>query len=105
MARHLRPLAVVEHEGRTSGTRYRTPVLAFRTGATFTFALTYGKDVDWVRNVLAAGGCRLVYKGGSYDLVDPRIGGPELSAPVPAWIREALARVDVRDYLTMAVAD
>ena len=105
MARRLRPLAVVEHQGRRTATRYRTPVMAFRSGDTFTFALTYGPDVDWVRNVLAAGRCRLMYKGGSYDLVDPHKGGAELSAPVPGWIREALARVDVRDYLTMIVAD
>jgi deazaflavin-dependent oxidoreductase (nitroreductase family) len=101
VARHVRPLAVVEHEGRRSGTRYRTPVMAFRSGETFTVALTYGRDVDWVRNVLAAGGCRIVYKGGSYTLADPRIGGAELSAPVPGWIRETLARLGVRDYLQM----
>ena len=79
--------------------------MVFRSGDTFTFALTYGRDVDWVRNVMAAGRCRLVYKGGSYELSGPQLGGAELSAPVPGWIREALARVDVRDYLTMTVTD
>jgi hypothetical protein len=79
--------------------------MVFRSGDTFTFALTYGRDVDWVRNVMAAGRCRLIYKSGSYALTDPQLGGAELSAPVPGWIREALARVDVRDYLSMTVTD
>lgn len=96
---------MVEHEGRRTGTRYRTPVMVFRSGDTFTFALTYGRDVDWVRNVMTAGRCRLVYKGRSYELAGPKMGGAELSAPVPGWIRESLARVDVRDYLTMTTAD
>jgi len=32
--------AIIEHAGRKSGRRYRTPVNAFRDGATLTFALT-----------------------------------------------------------------
>jgi len=92
----------VEHHGRTTGTRYRTPVLTFRSAETFVVALTYGADVDWVKNVLAEGGCRLIYKGRSIDLGSPRIGGAELSAPVPGWIRSALSLIAVEDYLTMS---
>ncbi len=103
-ARRLRPLAVIEHDGRKSGQRYRTPVMAFRSVDTFTFALVYGSDVDWVRNVLAAGRCRLVYKGRSYELTEPKLGGPELSAPVPEWIRASLATIAVTDYLTATIA-
>lgn len=101
VARRVRPLAVIEHHGRATGTRYRTPVLTFRSGETFAFALTYGKDVDWVKNVLAADGCRLIYKGRSIDLGSPKLGGAELSAPVPSWIRSVLSMIDVDDYLTM----
>ena len=33
--------------------------MAFRDGPTVTIALTYGPDVDWLRNVRAAGGARM----------------------------------------------
>jgi hypothetical protein len=29
----------------------------------YVFALTYGPDTDWVKNVLAAGGCELRTRG------------------------------------------
>jgi deazaflavin-dependent oxidoreductase (nitroreductase family) len=50
---------MVVHRGRRSGRRYRTPVLAFRVDDGYVVALFYGADRDWVRNVLAAGGCTL----------------------------------------------
>ncbi len=62
-ARWLPPFAIVNHLGRRSGRRYRTPILAFRTESGFVFALTYGLDVDWVRNLMASDSGRLEYKG------------------------------------------
>src|SRR4029079_1241702 len=57
----LRPLAsmapffgVITHQGRTSGRTYRTPINVFRRGDDYLFFLTYGSDVQWVKNVLAA---------------------------------------------------
>src|SRR6266508_1110713 len=56
--------AIVVHRGRTSGRRYRTPVNAFaRPDGGYTLALTYGPDAQWVRNVLAQGGCTLEATG------------------------------------------
>ena len=62
-ARWLPPFAIVNHRGRRSGRRYRTPILAFPTETGFVFALTYGRDVDWVRNLMASDSGRLEYKG------------------------------------------
>ena len=53
------PFVELEHVGRRSGRVYRVPLNAFRTGDAVTFALTYGPRVDWLRNVRAAGGCRV----------------------------------------------
>jgi deazaflavin-dependent oxidoreductase (nitroreductase family) len=53
------PFVELEHVGRRSGRVYRVPLNAFRTGDTVTFALTYGPNTDWLRNVRAAGGCRV----------------------------------------------
>ncbi len=55
----LGPLVEIEHVGRTSGTVRRTVIMAFRQGDVVTIALTYGPDVDWLKNTRAAGGCRM----------------------------------------------
>jgi hypothetical protein len=51
------PLAVVHHFGRKSRRSYRTPVVAFRSAAGFVIPMTYGRDVDWARNIVRAHGC------------------------------------------------
>lgn len=64
---------VVTHVGRTSGTTYRTPLDAFRTGTGFVLVARYGPDSDWVRNVLAAGTATLRFEGTEYELGAPRL--------------------------------
>ena len=54
------PFALVKHSGRKSGKGYETPIMAFPIQGDFMIALTYGPQVDWYQNVLAAGGCKLV---------------------------------------------
>jgi len=55
----LGAFAEVEHVGRKSGTVRRTVIMAFRKGDVITLALTYGPDVDWLKNIRATGGCRM----------------------------------------------
>jgi len=50
-------MGLVVHRGRRSGRVYDTPVLVFPADDGYVIALTYGPDTDWIRNVLAAGGC------------------------------------------------
>ncbi|MCA9908257.1 MAG: hypothetical protein KC519_06370, partial [Anaerolineae bacterium] len=59
---HLRfgPFANVHHVGRKSGKAYVTPILVVPTEDCCMIALTYGPEVDWYRNVFAAGGCKIV---------------------------------------------
>ena len=45
------------------GRLYQTPVNVFAAKDGYVFALTYGPDTDWVKNVLAAGGCELRTRG------------------------------------------
>ncbi len=94
---------VVIHTGRRSGRRYRTPVNVFRRGEWVVFALTYGSDADWVRNVLAAGGCEVVTRGQRLQLTAPRLVRDEDRAAVPAPVRVILGIVSVDEFLTMHV--
>src|SRR6185369_4430540 len=75
------PLAVVHHVGRKSGRPYRTPVVAIRSRGGFVVPMTYGRDVDWARNMLHAGGCELERLGGRFRLRNPRIVGLDAASP------------------------
>jgi hypothetical protein len=56
-------------------------------------ALTYGSSADWVRNVLAAGGCELESRRRHYQLGAPRLYRDEKASDMPAFIRFMLRRV------------
>ena len=75
VTKHIAPwapgLGVVIHRGRRSGRLYQTPVNVFAAKDRYVFALTYGPDTDWVKNVLAAGGCELRTRGHATRLTSP----------------------------------
>jgi deazaflavin-dependent oxidoreductase (nitroreductase family) len=65
--------AVLTHVGRTTGRTHRTPVNAFRRDGRHLFVLTYGSDVDWVKNILSSGGCDMRTRGRELRLTDPEV--------------------------------
>jgi len=67
--------AVVEHHGRKSGCRYAAPVAARRIAGGFVIALAFGAQVDWYRNLVAARGGTIRWRGRAYQVTAPeRIG-------------------------------
>ncbi len=74
--------AIVEHAGRKSGTEYRTPVNAFPTDDGVAILLSYGPDRDWLKNLTAAGGGRVVRRGRSRAVTDPRVVTRDEAAPL-----------------------
>jgi deazaflavin-dependent oxidoreductase (nitroreductase family) len=107
--RLTRPLAarlpwfgVLEHVGRRSGEVRQTPLNAFRRGPDrWVVALTYGPDVQWVRNVLAAGRCRMLVRGRWIGLVEPRRFRDPARSQVPVIVRWALTLLGVNWFLEM----
>jgi deazaflavin-dependent oxidoreductase (nitroreductase family) len=85
--------AVVVHRVRKSGRTFRTPLWAFRRKDGYVIALTYGSGADWVRNVLAAGGCELESRRHHYQLGAPRLYRDDTASEMPAFIRFMLRRV------------
>lgn len=63
------PFSLVRHVGRRTGTRYETPIMVARVPEGFVAELTYGEDVSWYRNIVAAGGCELVVGGVTHRVV------------------------------------
>src|ERR1700682_4448028 len=72
-ANRLPGFGILTHVGRKSGRLYRTPVNVFTAPDGFLIALTYGRDSEWVKNVLAAGGCQLETRRLLYQLSAPTI--------------------------------
>ena len=96
--------AIVTHVGRRSGRIYRTPVNVFRHCDRYVFALTYGPDTDWVRNVLAAGGCEIRTRRTTVRLHDPeRFNDPNARlVTIPArWL---LPLLGVDEFLALTSA-
>ena len=98
--------AIVEHRGRKSGRPYAAPVAARRIADGFVISLAFGAHVDWYRNLVAAGGGTILWRGRSYrvtapDRIDAATG---LAAFHP--IQRLLMRIGgVDGYVQLADAD
>ncbi|HEY0805771.1 MAG TPA: nitroreductase family deazaflavin-dependent oxidoreductase [Pseudonocardiaceae bacterium] len=104
LALRLPGFGIIVHTGRKSGRTYRTPVNLFRVDGRCVVALTYGPGSDWVRNVVAAGGCDLVRHGSQVHLAEPRLVHDPRRRLMPAVVRPILAVVGVEDFLELRAA-
>jgi deazaflavin-dependent oxidoreductase (nitroreductase family) len=64
------PFSIVKHVGRKSGRHFETPIIVQPTDGGFMVELTYGPNVDWYRNVVAANGCTICYRAKDYLVND-----------------------------------
>jgi deazaflavin-dependent oxidoreductase (nitroreductase family) len=102
LAQWLPGLGVVIHRGRKTGRQYRTPVNVFpRPGGRYVLALTYGPDTDWVKNVMAAGGCELLTRGKHIELTAPRLFRDEARSEIRVVERAVLGLLHVYDFLVL----
>ncbi len=96
------PLAVIHHVGRKTGRRYRAPVVAFRSARGFVVPMTYGRDVDWGRNIMKARGCELMQMGRRYVLRNPRIvDGGGAYQHLPVGVRSALRAANLPGFVLL----
>ncbi|MET0898010.1 MAG: nitroreductase family deazaflavin-dependent oxidoreductase [Mycobacterium sp.] len=79
--------SLIEHVGRRSGATHRTPVTVFRTPDGFAVLLPYGRGRDWVKNLQASGYGRIMFRGKTFDVQDPRIVPTAAMVPLlsPPW--------------------
>ena len=64
--------SVIEHRGRRSGRLYTTPVAARRVERGFVISLAFGPQVDWHKNLLAAGGGTIRWRGNDHPVGAPQ---------------------------------
>jgi deazaflavin-dependent oxidoreductase (nitroreductase family) len=94
---------ILTHVGRKSGKVYRTPVNVFRTPSGFIIALTYSSQSEWVKNVLAAGGCELKTRGKKYQLSAPKVVRDPTRRRFPTPVRVVLRIVGAHEYMELAI--
>ncbi|GAA1851369.1 nitroreductase family deazaflavin-dependent oxidoreductase [Actinomadura bangladeshensis] len=94
-APYLPPLAVIVHRGRRTGREYRTPVTAFRSGGRLIVGLPYGRDTDWVRNLLAEGRGGVERLGRLHRIAGPHVLTGAETGGLPAPVRWAARYMDV----------
>ena len=104
---HLPGFGRIEHVGRRSGTVHVAPMMGFpsRDRKRVTFALTYGSEVNWVRNALAAG--RLAYRtrtDGRVELIEPVLHHEPACRAMPRLVRIPLRLMGVDEFLEARVA-
>ena len=96
------PFSIVRHVGRRSGKPYETPVIVEPVKDGFVFALTYGPDVDWYRNVLAAGRCGLRWHGKEYQIESPETLDPKTGrSAFPPFARSILRLLGIQHFMQM----
>lgn len=107
VAPHTPFLGLLTHRGRRSGREFTIPVNVFEVAsggaAGIRLALTYGPGTDWVKNVLAAGGCTLRFRGRTLELTGPRLVHDPARTGMPRLVRFVLARLGVEEFLDLDV--
>jgi hypothetical protein len=65
------PFSILTHTGRRTGISFKTPVFAMYVDDVILIPLPYGENVDWLKKVLVASACDLLYKGEEIRADDP----------------------------------
>ncbi len=96
------PFAIMRHVGRSSGKSYEIPIMVWRVSDGFVIALTYGPNVDWLRNLMAAGGGSLRWHKQDYafqrpEFIDEKAG----LAALPPVIRRFLGLHGTHEFVKL----
>jgi hypothetical protein len=67
----------------------------------FLIALTYGRECEWVKNVVAAGGCQLETRGVRYLLSAPTILHDPTRRRFPFVVRTMLGIIGANDFMQL----
>ena len=101
----LPSFGILTHVGRKSGRVYRTPVNVFRVPDGFLIALTYGRDSEWVKNVLAAGKCQLETRRMVYQLSSPTVVHDPSRRRFPLLVRMILGIIGANDFMRLSTSE
>ena len=64
--------------------------------------MTYGRDVDWARNIVKAHGCQMEQMGRRFTTSNPRVVDFDAAEPeLPGAVREAFRIADLPGYVLL----
>jgi len=96
------PFALLRHVGRRSGKTYETPIMVFRARDGFIIVLTYGPQVDWLRNLQAAGQGSLRWHRQEYVFRKPElIDAQTAEQALPPLIKRVLRLRGVHEFVKL----
>ncbi len=101
LAARMPTMGVMHHTGRKSGREYQTVLNVFRRPSGYVIAIAYGRESDWVRNVMASGSCDVVTMGKRVHLMHPRIVVDETRRLLPPPWRPVCRLLKVEDFMLL----
>jgi deazaflavin-dependent oxidoreductase (nitroreductase family) len=94
------PFSLVRHMGRRSGRSFETPLILARVPGGFVAELTYGPQVNWYRNLAAAGHGTVIWRGREFAIegIEPMTtdAGRRAFGPPASWLLTLLRRHEFR---------
>ena len=94
------PFAIIRHIGRRSGKPHETVIWVWPLAEGFVIALTYGPEVDWYRNMLAASGGTVLWHKKVYAVEKPQPIDLKTALPAfPAPFRSLFRRAGMQDFV------
>jgi deazaflavin-dependent oxidoreductase (nitroreductase family) len=96
---------ILTHRGRKSGKAYQTPIMVFRSRDRWIIALTYGPDVQWLKNTMAAGEAELLTRGKTYRLASPHLYVDRSRRDMPAFVAFMLRLLGTADFVAFTDGD
>ncbi|MBV8456978.1 MAG: hypothetical protein JO122_10235 [Acetobacteraceae bacterium] len=98
-------LSALHHIGRRSGRAYTSPLSAYPLGDGFVLAVAY-PEVDWCRNILASGTCRLTWNGTDYELERPEmIPVSQAMKAYPLLVKPFIVAPGTKEFVWLHRAD
>jgi len=96
------PFALLRHVGRRSGKTYEIPIMVWRIEDGFIIALTYGPNVDWLRNLQATDQGTLRWHKQEYVFQTP-VFVDEATAlhALPSFIRGFLGKRGTHEFVKL----
>jgi deazaflavin-dependent oxidoreductase (nitroreductase family) len=96
------PFAILRHVGRRSGKTYEIPIMVWRVEDGFIIALTYGPNVDWLRNLQAAKQGTLRWHKQEYVFQTPVFVDKQTALlALPSFIKFVLRRLNAHEYVKL----
>jgi deazaflavin-dependent oxidoreductase (nitroreductase family) len=94
--------AILHHRGRTSGTAYATPVVVRRTADGFVIPMPFGDATQWARNVIAADGCTIHWRGRDHVVGHPAtVGRDRAGEAFTPLMRAVMGPAGIEQFLVL----